>query len=154
MSAYRWRPGAQHKSNAQVAGDYLESLRAASGGLSARLVVDDAKAEDSPIHDEFEWEDGHAADAWRLHQARNLINAVIVVVEGETERATRAFVVVTENEVDRYESIHVVMGIPALKQQVLARALRELEAWERKYAELQEFAGVVGAIKKAKRRLA
>jgi hypothetical protein len=152
---YRWRPGAHTKTDAQVVGEHLETLRQANGGLTARLVVDDAKASDSPLHDELEWNNARAADEYRLHQARVLMASVVVVmsVDGEKEKTTRAFVVVSEDDVDRYESIQVVLNDATLRQQVLARALRELEAWQKKYDDLEEFAGVRRAITKTKARL-
>lgn len=155
---YQWRPGTHPKVEAQVAGEHLERLRESNGGLTARLVVDDAKAEDSPIHAVFEWDDTRAADEYRLVQARDVMRHIAVVITdgsaGEAPTMSRGFVVVTENEQDRYESIQIVMDDPALRQQVLTRALRELEAWQKKYAELEEFAGVRASIQKARKKLA
>ena len=154
---YRWREGTHPKVEAQAAGEHLEALRAASGALTARLVVDDAKAAESPLHEAFEWDDSKAADEYRLVQAREIMRGVAVVISDDgddEEKTSRAFVVVTQNEQDRYESIQVVMKDPAMRQQVLTRALRELEAWERKYRELEEFAGVVKAIEKSRKKLA
>ena len=153
---YKVRSGSHLKVDAQVAGEHLERLREANGGLSARLVLDDAKAQESPIHEEFEWDNERAGEEYRLWQARHLMNSMVVVVsgDGEVEKTTRAFVVVTQNDQDRYESIHVVMDDPVMRQQVLTRALRELESWEKKYKELEEFAGVFKAVEKARKKLA
>lgn len=145
---YKWRAGHCRTVPAQVAGEHLEELRVEHSGLTARVVVDDAKRPESPLHPEFEWDDEQAADEWRLHQARNIMNAMIAVLgEGmEQPRETRAFVVVTENHQDRYTSVAVALTDPAFRQQVLARAFREFEALRRKYAELEELATIFKAI--------
>jgi sugar-specific transcriptional regulator TrmB len=48
-------------------------------------VVADAKRRDSPLHSYFEWDNGKAAHAWRIEQARTLIRTVMVVVRTEKQ---------------------------------------------------------------------
>lgn len=146
---YRWRNGAHQKIDAQVAGERLEDLRVENDGLTARVVLDDAKSESSPLHEAFEWDDARAADEYRLEQARDLMASVTVVVHDhdEREQETRAFVVVTVNETRTvYTSVLVAMGDPSLRAQVIERAVRELGAWQRKYRELTELADLFRAI--------
>jgi sugar-specific transcriptional regulator TrmB len=54
------------------------------GRLTPSNVVADAKPKASPMHDQFEWHNGKAAELHRLWQARNLIK--IVKIEVHTER--------------------------------------------------------------------
>lgn len=63
----------------------LEQIaRAAPDGvLTPSAVVEAARDEDHPLHDQFEWDDGRAAQAHRLQQARALIRSVQVVVTHE-----------------------------------------------------------------------
>lgn len=59
----------------------LERLAAANGGcLTPEMVVQEASAEDSPLHDEFEWNDTKAGAAFRLEQARAVIRKVRIEV--------------------------------------------------------------------------
>ena len=63
------------------------------GKLDPNEVVSEASKKDSPLHDYFEWDDGVAAAAHRLEQARTLIRRVkIVVQEGEREVRTVRYV--------------------------------------------------------------
>jgi len=155
---YRWKDNSPHpKVDAQVVGEHLEMLRSSHGGITARLVVDEAKAEDSPLHEAFQWDDSVAADEWRLQQARQVVNHIVVVMEkdgGEAPTITRAFVVVTQMNAETYTSVAVAMADPGLRAQVVARALRELEAIRKKYAELEELAEVFRVIDQTQGKLA
>lgn len=145
---YQWKDGARFPGDAQHIGEHLEWLRVNHSGLTARLVVDDAKAEDSPTHEAFTWADDEAADLWRLHQARVMLACIVVTNDdARLQSPTRAFVVVRESDEQHYTSIQHVMADAALMDQVLQRALRELEAFRRKYGNLQQLSPVLDAIK-------
>jgi len=58
----------------------LESL----GRFTADEIVKAARNEDSPLHEYFEWDDGKAAHAHRLYQARGLIRRLWIVVTVHT----------------------------------------------------------------------
>lgn len=51
------------------------------GVLRPDDVVREAENPASPLHSSFEWDDGVAAHAWRLEQARTLIRSVRITVE-------------------------------------------------------------------------
>jgi len=58
-----------------------------NGGLKASDVLDEARSEDSPIHEYFEWDDSVAANLHRLKQARVLIRVTPVEIsEGVEEK--------------------------------------------------------------------
>lgn len=62
--------------------DEMERVALDHGGIKmlyASDVVESARPEDSPLHGEFEWNDKKAGHEYRLHQARKLIRAVVVV---------------------------------------------------------------------------
>lgn len=67
----------------------LEAINA-SGILTPEEVVERARNPANPLHDQFEWNDGTAAEAFRLQQARGLIKRVNV----EVVRADQTTVVV------------------------------------------------------------
>lgn len=54
------------------------------GPLTPDAVIRDAKKQDSPLHGEFEWDDGKAGHRWRIEQARALIASVRLVIVNET----------------------------------------------------------------------
>lgn len=140
---YKWKDRAVLPIEAQVAGEELERIRVSRNGrLTQDDVVAEARAESSPLHPAFEWNDETAAHKYRLEQAGYMIRSIVVTVDkSETEQVPiRAFVNV-EREKDRsYTSLAHAMSDAELRAQVVAKAWAELEAWRKRYAELNEFA--------------
>lgn len=63
--------------------DYLIELADKNNGrLTPEQVVDDATNPQSPLHEEFEWDDAEAAKLHRLNQARSIIRRVQFVEHG------------------------------------------------------------------------
>jgi len=54
----------------------LLMLEDKEGRLTRQGVLDDARDEDSPLHPCFEWDDGIAAEKYRLDQAGQIIRSV------------------------------------------------------------------------------
>lgn len=65
-------------SNERVAKRLRELER--EGRLRPADVVDAARPADSPLHSHFEWDDGAAAERYRLNQARTLIRSITINV--------------------------------------------------------------------------
>jgi len=116
-------------------------------------VVDAARAEDSPLHRYFTWDDGAAAEKWRLDEARKLVRSIHVVVVGDDhqEYAVRAFSLIhvrtpdnseteviecndlEESESRRYVPIRVVRANPEMARDVRAEAQQQLTRWYQTY---------------------
>lgn len=149
---YQWREGARFGVDAQKAGDELERIRTKHNGrLEPDWVVHAAKSDKNPLHGLFEWDDTVAGQAYRAVQARQIIRSIAVVIE-EAPKPTpvRAFVSVVRDRDQSYTSVSHAMSDPDLRKQVLRTALRELEAWRNRYAELVELATVFAAIDEAR----
>lgn len=150
QTVYKWRAHAGISVPAQVAGEELERIRVANNGrLTQDDVVSSAKRKASPLHDAFEWDDKAAAHQHRLSQAGYLIRKldVVTVANDESKSAPiRAFVSVVRDEDKSYTSIAHAMSDDELREQVIARARKELEDWQDRYADLVEFANVFAAI--------
>lgn len=144
MAAYRWKGGARVKVGADVAGSVMDGL-SRDGNLTPAALVDASRAEDAPLHGEFEWDDGVAAEAYRRTQAGYLIRSIEVVVERGSE-PVRAYLPVHLEQDCGYVPIQRVMEKPVLVDQALSDAKREMVAFRRKYARLSELAGVMRAI--------
>lgn len=127
-----------------TAREYLLDLEAKNGDLTPRMVLEAAREETSPIHGMFQWDDGVAAESWRLAQARNVIRQVHVIIQRTTddERVrTRQFVLVSGTEEvpqSRYISVERALTDAAVRDGVLARAKQELLVFQRKYRNLLE----------------
>lgn len=82
---WAWTSGYVHKVAADVAGNALKEIRLKKAGeLTAQTVVDESRPDEAPLHPQFEWNDWEAAEAYRRHQARNLIRALVVVSPDKT----------------------------------------------------------------------
>lgn len=145
---YKWKEGSQHKVSAQIAGEVCEVLEK-NGELNAQNLVDVSRPEDAPLHDEFEWDDSIAAEMYRKTQAGAIIRHL--AIETETVTPVRAYFPI-EVKSNKYEHIETIIRHEDKYAVLLKQALRELEAFQRKYqmlSELQELFDVITGIKNA-----
>jgi hypothetical protein len=160
IGAYEFAENSRFQSgavlNAGEVGKHLELLRQqAKGELTPKDVVDDARNHNSPLHSFFEWNDGDAAEQWRLQQARGLIRSVVAIYVDDTQPAvrTRAYVHINEPEAPHYRDASHAMTQKKTRDMVLQRAWRELQAWRKRYQDLKELAGVFTCIDEQEKRL-
>ena len=156
MPTYTYRAGYRPAlKDPQAVGDKLQELRDKHKGLTASIVIEDAKNKDSVLHGAFEWDDSKAAHEWRLHSARHLMRAVVTKEldsSGEI-RYQPAFVFVKTEEGPRYESLARVLDDDEMRLQVINRALKEFEQWQKRYEEYEEFLSVFESFDKTRKRL-
>lgn len=154
QTVYKWRAHAGVSIPAQVAGEELERIRVSNNGrLAQEDVVAAAKRKTSPLHSAFEWDDKAAAHQHRLSQAGYLIRKLDVVTvanDDEQSKPIRAFVNVTRDDDRSFTSIAHAMSDDELREQVIARARKELEDWQSRYDDLIEFSSVFAAIEQMK----
>lgn len=148
---YEWAVGSRHKVSAQVAGEVCAELEK-KGMLTAKDLVEVSRPEDAPLHEEFEWDDAEAAEKYRVYQARNVINSIKVVhEEDEEETATRndvrAFFTLKRDE-PQYESITIILSDEEKYNELMKVAIRELMAFEKKYAKIKELGKVFEEVDK------
>jgi hypothetical protein len=150
QTVYKWRAHAGVSIPAQVAGEELERIRVANNGrLTQDDVVSSAKPKASPLHTAFEWDDKKAAHQHRLSQAGYIIRKLdVVAIADDIAKSApiRAFVSVIRDDDKSYTSIAHAMSDDELREQVIARARKELEDWQERYSDLVEFANVFSAI--------
>ncbi len=108
MTKYAFRPSSSAPVPAQVIGEELERIRISDDGkLTPPAIVEAAKPAKAPLHPCFEWDNSKAGKQWREHQARNLVRAVVTVVEGG--EPAPAFVHVTVEKENYYQSTTVAV---------------------------------------------
>lgn len=136
---YQWKSISRIKADANEAGAMFEHLEK-TVGLTPKKLLEANRAEGTPLHNEFEWDDSVAAEAYRENQARYMIQMLCIKPEENEESNTpvRAFFKTTESS--GYESVGVILRSEDKHTAMLARALNELEAFQRKYAALLELA--------------
>lgn len=149
VKVYKAAPGAKfNNTEAQVLGERLEEL----GEFTPRDVVNDARDAESPFHKHFTWDNKVCGEKWRLHEARNIINHIVIVTKARGKGIeTKAFHHVTAsstgdeeaNPEPRYAAVRIVKERPPLREEILARALAEVRAWKARYS---QYADVLGPI--------
>lgn len=142
---------------AAVVGQRLERLRKRYEVVTPKAVVEDARSASSPLHSFFEWNNGKAAEKYRLEQARHLIRSVVVTYEtppGHKKiKPIRAYVTIKDEDNNQpYRPIHEVLSDAAMHEQLMARALAEANSWHKRYKDLAEFAEVFAALTKVNRK--
>jgi hypothetical protein len=104
----------------------LSRIHDENGGLTAKIVVEEARLETSPLHRCFEWDDGEAGQKYREWQARRLIRVVVTKEEGQP--SAPVFVHVTDTEGPRYIKVSEAIKKPDLFQIALNELAVKLRA--------------------------
>lgn len=129
----------------------LLALNEKHGGVAPpRAVVDFARNPETALHACFTWDDGKAAERYRIIQARRLIRAR-VYYEPRLEKKVRAFVSLEDdrNPQGGYRLLSQVLSDDDLRARLLEEARREMVRFVRKYESLEELAGVRKAMSEA-----
>lgn len=128
----------------------LEKIRSADPEklLRPAAVLEAARDGASPLHAHFEWDDTAAAEKHRLAQARELVRVVVTFLP-QVNRNVRAYVSLPSERGPSggYRNTVEVLDDAAMRRELLAAARRELAAFSKKYAVLQEVSAVIAAAK-------
>ena len=146
--------------NATVKETLRKLIKKNGGHITPQIVLDEARRKTSPLHSHFTWDDNEAAQRWRLNEAAHLIRRVRVTVEvaPDVKVKVRAFMNVSAEEPESDEDdkpapsrgVYVTMenAMNHHRDEVLSRALSELNAIKSRYAHLKELASVWEALSK------
>lgn len=145
---YKFKSGSHINANPQAAGEMCEEL-AAKQNLTAKALVDANRPADAPLHGAFEWNNTKAAESWREHQARHIINCLEIVTQ--EREPVRAYFSISVKE-PGYEHIDVILRNTDTRQKLLQTALAELSAFKKKYAQLEELCRVIEAIEEVEEK--
>lgn len=117
----------------------LDSLR--GGKITADEVVAAARKADSPLHNEFEWDDKKAGHQYRLDQARALIRTIRVEHRVE-ERIVKAVVYVRDPDVEPNEQGYVrlatLVGDQERQRRLVRQELERISGSMKRLAEIKE----------------
>ena len=135
---------------------FIRNLADDDGLIKPERVVEAARPKTSPIHDQFEWDNSAAAEKYRLLQASELIRVSVEIIDCGGNRdpvMVRAFTsLTTERGVSGgYRATVQVLSNKQMREQMLADAIAELQAFERRYAILKELAEVFAASRKLRK---
>jgi hypothetical protein len=143
---YVWNGRKPGGVTAETVAVIVERLRDENGGVCPpQAFVDEARPEESPIHHLFTWDDGVAGELYRRVEARRIIAAVkIVVVERPRRELAPAFVHVKHATVpggptkEGYRSIHLVLQNREEVDQIIAEALKLIDALNARFRHVPE----------------
>lgn len=139
MSAF-WR-NSYYRVPADVAEKAIEQMRREHGIVSPSIIIQHAKKARHPLHPIFTWDNTEAAEQFRLWQARQMLSALVVVTTvpgGEVK--TRAYVAVSVADQRERDYKPIQIALRDDREEVLARAMAEIQRWREKYARLEELA--------------
>lgn len=147
---YEWKTGSQHRTDANTAGAVCEHLEA-SGNLTAKSLLDVSRPEDAPLHSEFEWNDSVAAEKFREDQARGIIRHLTIRLDANPSEPVRSFFTVAQAGAKSYTSIETILTQNGLRDSLLHQAIKEMDAFQRKFNTLSELVGIFEAAAKVRR---
>ena len=141
---YQWKPGARWKTDPQAAGQrFADLVEETDGVLTPAVIVEDARPSNSPLHDDFEWDDSVAAQEWREHTARMMIASVVVVhtpdEKKEPTMPIRAFVNVRQEAGRGYTTTARAVSDEELFSQILDDTLKAINSYRMKLAAFKEY---------------
>jgi hypothetical protein len=134
----------------QKIGEEVVRLTQQHGNFKPQYGVDAARNNPNhPMYHNLEWDNEIAGEKHRLDQVRTLVNslrAIEVFDDGEEEEPKIAFVSVTADDGKRAYVPHTAIeGNRDIQKRVMQMALRDLEGWQRRYADLVEICDIVRA---------
>jgi len=125
----------------------LDAIRKRDGVIRPEALVRDAEAKKHPMHHEFEWDNRKSGHYWRVHQARNIINSIVVDVMDIGMQAYEVVVPVQNGERKGYYPIQEIMSDNDLRGQVIKKAVSFIKHWQAKYASYKELSGLINKAK-------
>jgi hypothetical protein len=118
--------------------------------LTPAIVVEGARPEDAPLHDQFEWDDQVAGERYRLVQAGDMIRKYKITYAHDKDgspRTIREWVSVSRPDQSRsYIPTGEAVMDPFTKEALKRECLREARAFKIKYSALDEYAVIVAGM--------
>lgn len=140
-----WKIKGIYKANPQMVYDEINSI---GSEYTPADVVEKARDESTELHKCFEWDDSIAAKKYRITQAGNVIRCLVVVreqVDDQELPKTRAIVSTNKRE-NTYEPVTVTVRHRDSYDRLLEEALRELNQFRKKYANIRELEVILNEI--------
>jgi hypothetical protein len=126
--------------------DALQDIYDERGYLTPTLVVDAARDPNHELHHRLEWDDSIAGEAYRRHQAHELIQSVKVVYRETpdgTERSVRAFHAIRSEIGTTYRPVEEIVNDPTMTAILRMDMEREWRALKARYEQFDEFWHIV-----------
>lgn len=119
--------------------------------LRPERVLEVARAPSNPLHKFFQWDNGKAAEAYRLGQAREMIRIVHVLTainDGRKRQPITVRALVNVNPGKGFVMRNEALSETTIRSAVIERRIRELETWARETSDVSELSGIRDAVLK------
>lgn len=131
--------------------DELNIIRKSNGGfLDPVKVVEFARNPDTLLHSKFTWDDGKAAEQYRLWQARQVIRVSVTYEDlpgrREAIQVRTYFSLPSDRKLNGYRATDDILKNVQLSAELLSMAKLELRTFRQKYKDLKELSEVICAI--------
>lgn len=139
MKKYQWNIKSFAKNiDPAVAVEELNRIELQYGALTAETILDASKKRGTIFHSLFNWNDGEAANLYRLQQARTIINNVqIITISNGEERYIPVYEIITVEDGRIYRSIDSMNQNDI--EQVKVATVRQLNALRMKLETYKQF---------------
>jgi hypothetical protein len=91
----QWKQGSKMTGSAEGAYKEVQQIIKREGGATPAAVLDRARNKRSALHRHFDWDDGIAAEKWRIRQAGKLLQSIEIIDMERPAQPVRALSVVT-----------------------------------------------------------
>lgn len=142
----RWKDSMKAFYKGVDAVEVYSELRSLGDTYTAEDVVAAAKDENSELHKCFEWDDSIAAEKYRLSQARMMIANLVITVEREENEPTEFRLYQSNGRTKGFSQSTVIARNVDRYAELLNRAMAELDAFRKRYANIVELENVINEI--------
>jgi len=119
----------------------IQAIYERDGQVKASTLVDEARPDDSPAHDAFEWRDDVAAEQFRLGQARRYIRVTPIIKDEKPDELVHVSVSAgSESREGYYKSLSDVAKSPNEYAIALEAAIQRLASAQRSLDQLRKVA--------------
>lgn len=141
---YQWCDDFHKSVDPDVVGAVLEDIEHSDGEVTPAAFLDRSRAEDSPTHSLFEWNDSKAAEKYRIEQSRQVIKSLrVIYVDHSGEKVpVRAFVRASNNA-SVYENIYDALSDEVKKEIILKRLQDEVDSLILRNKHITELADIL-----------
>ena len=136
MIQAKWKNGyGFFKADAQLVAEEILEI---GDDVHAEDILDKARNEDTELHKCFEWDDGIAAEKYRLQQARDIVKLLVIREESEPVDRPEIRLFYKTDQQEGYKPTKIIVKKEDEYRLLLERAYGELRAFKAKYSMLTE----------------
>jgi hypothetical protein len=144
---YKWKlKGLSRKVDPESVVQELEKIENIHSKLTPELILETAREPENVLHKLFDWDNSQAAEKWRMHQARLIINNLeITVISNGEPRQIPVYEIVSKTEGYKHVAYFDKEDIDYVKQGII----QDLTYLKNKLAIYKEFSKITEYINMA-----